>query len=139
MVWTIGEILLELLCVSIMVGSFIFGMNNLNASTELTRKNMYASDYQNEYATFSVYEGSDIAYTEVLNCVYTYSDSDFPVYITPLSNASADPESGYEVKYTKVTSTYKEISDYLRNRSLTYRGEILRLQGGSIYGIRFIY
>lgn len=81
-----------------MLLGFIIGMGQLNTANDTTRLNMQASDYQREYAKLSRYEGDNIPYTEVLDCIYNYSASVFPVIVT--TQASMADEDTYSIPLT---------------------------------------
>lgn len=143
-VWDIGGILLELLCVAFMIFVFATAQTYIDKTNSITRINNQSAEYQAEYAQYSVYDSrysGAIAYTEVLQCVYTYSSKVLPVTIhgTRFNDTQSDKLYRIFTGMVNRNLSYADLSDELRLNagSRKYTGKIQTHDNGTMIGIEF--
>lgn len=143
-VWDIGGILLELLCVAYMIFIFATAQQYIDKANSITRINNQSAEYQAQYAQYSVYDSrysGSIAYTEVLDCIYTYSSRVLPITVRGSRFNDTKSDKLYRVFTGMVDRnlSYADLSDELRlnSGSRKYNGTIQTHDNGTMIGIEF--
>jgi hypothetical protein len=151
-VFSVGEILLDVMCGAIMIYFLLIGLNQINTTNSIIARDIQSSQYQEEYNTFARYDSSIVgafSYVEALDCVYSYASFDLPVIVytgnsPSLNNTVVDqtlvwmnenPNNDNTLKntvearggtcYMTTPSSYDHLALYLRTGSLTYYGRLV--------------
>jgi type II secretory pathway pseudopilin PulG len=79
--WEIGVKFLEVLAAVIMLGMLVIALGFVNNINDNARREQASTQFQREYAQLRRFQGEGVAYTEVLNAVFTLADPQLPVVV----------------------------------------------------------
>jgi len=76
-------VFLGVLITAVMLGIAGFMLGLIGDNADFVSRQMHASNMQRQYANLSRFQGTEIAYTEVLMAVYQHSSMDLPIAVVP--------------------------------------------------------
>ena len=79
--WDIGEFFLSILAAVLMIFILAVSLGYVDQINTATRNDIQSANYQREFAKLQRFSGNDIAYTEVLNTIYTEASPTIPIVV----------------------------------------------------------